>query len=219
MFETEAFMQDEFCNVLDFKTKQNESLVKEFNGRFGNVDIVKISIKNKRISQKQIEIISKPKYASTLAFLHKKGIRTLNYLINKTSKSKYIQRGIINTLIENKIVIEVTKNCFLIDSDFEFPKVMFSSYELKLKDWRKALSQAIKNLEFSSSSYVVMPREFCENIFLKYPELNKTFCSYGIGLLSFDNNGKIKIIIRPRTHKKKLLKSYSYISAVGKALT
>jgi len=57
------------------------------------------------------------------------------------------------------------------------------SFELKLTNWRGALTQAFRYRSFSDYSYVVLPEETAIKA-LNHLEL---FIRYGIGLISFNN--------------------------------
>ena len=58
MFEKEIDMQKLFITQLKDKLKTNELIYEEFNGRFGDADVVKVKLNNYNlISLKQMEIL------------------------------------------------------------------------------------------------------------------------------------------------------------------
>jgi len=69
--------------------------------------------------------------------------------------------------------------------------------ELKLKAWRRALSQAIKYRNFSNESYIILPDEHLGPA-LRKPHL---FHNSGIGLASFDSVGGLRIHIHSRPYR------------------
>lgn len=69
------------------------------------------------------------------------------------------------------------------------------AFEIKMSDWRKALSQAYRYRYFSNKAVVVLPFSDAEKARLYI----STFKALGIGLWSFDkNSGQIKRIHTPR---------------------
>lgn len=71
------------------------------------------------------------------------------------------------------------------------------SFELKLRNWKKASIQAFRYRSFSNASYVVMPKTtinssgFSQDFFRKY----------NLGLAEFDINGKFRIVCKPKKEK------------------
>lgn len=210
MFIRELDMQELLYKKLN---KNNKNIIiKEFNGRFGNVDIVKVKINSNNILNEQALLLSQQRFAFTVSFLHKNSKRTLEYLMKKTGYSRSIQLSILKKLINEKIVYK-DENYYFLHKNFVYPKIVFDSYELKLKDWKKALSQAIKNLEFSTFSWVVLPKEVCDN--LKNDTIS-LYNEYGIGILSLNINGKTKIILKAKRNSNKFLNNSSYIVSLNK---
>jgi hypothetical protein len=68
------------------------------------------------------------------------------------------------------------------------------SFELKLKNWRKAAKQAFRFKSFSNISYVVLPSK---NINAAYSNL-ELFEKYNIGLAKFDTNCEFEILYKPQ---------------------
>ena len=62
-------------------------------------------------------------------------------------------------------------------------EISIISFELKLTNWRGALTQAFRYRSFSDYSYVVLPAETAQ----KALENIEMFIRYGIGLISFNN--------------------------------
>ncbi len=63
--------------------------------------------------------------------------------------------------------------------------------EAKLRDWRKAIQQAVANMWFASHSYILLPPS--RSLKLIVQEAKK----FGIGVLIFDGN-KTRRIMKPR---------------------
>jgi len=105
MFTKEIDMQELFFQKLKSKSSDSLFILKEFNGRFGNVDIVKIKISNRKINTYQAQLLSQPRFAYTVSLLHKNSPRTLEYLILKTKNCKSSQLALLKLLIEANIVV------------------------------------------------------------------------------------------------------------------
>ena len=72
-------------------------------------------------------------------------------------------------------------------------EVSIISFELKLKDWKKAAKQAFRYKSFSNLAYVVLSSKSA-NVALNNIEV---FVRYNIGLALFNANGDFKILYRP----------------------
>ena len=213
MFKSELELEIKFIEQLNkFKT-DNEHIIQQFNARFGNVDVIKVIMNNPlNVSASQAEILSIHANAMVVAFLHKKQSRTLNYLIKKTGYTKEYLLNIISNLKKEKIIVEINSQKFIISEDFKFPKLKFNAYELKLKDWKKAINQAVKNTNFAYASFVVMPDKEAIKINNKYSNI---FSNYNIGLIGVNDNSFITYI-RPKNEIQSYFVNPILISSIAK---
>jgi len=76
-------------------------------------------------------------------------------------------------------------------------KVSIISFELKLKDWKRAAKQAFRYKSFSNIAYVVISGKSANNA-LNNIEL---FEKYNIGLAKFDTSSDFEILYKPETRK------------------
>lgn len=81
---------------------------------------------------------------------------------------------------------------FVFYSKYE-DEVAVISFELKLKDWKRAAKQAFRYKSFSNIAYVVLSSKSV-NSALKNIEL---FERYNIGLAKFDNESDFEILYKP----------------------
>ncbi len=215
MFETELQMQKEFIKLLNLNKKQHQNILEEFNARFGNVDVVMTDYNNLKIvmTKSQAEILSNYSTALVVAFLHKKKQHTIKYLMDKTGYTEEYLLSILSTLKKESIILEENNN-FIISDNFKFPNLKFTAYELKLKQWKKAVLQAIKNKSFAYQSYVVMPDTIASKLYINE---FKTFTEYNIGLIGIKNNS-----LKHYIYSSNKLKQYSvnpiFISSIAKYL-
>lgn len=200
MFNNELELQNRFIELLNESKDDKTYISDEFNARFGNVDIVKVKYDNKiPLKENQAKILSDIAPARILGYLHKNSIRTLSYLIKKSGYTEEYVLALLGRLKSAHIISEPNKHKYLINEQFTFPKLVFSSYEAKLTCWKKAISQALKNQAFSSKSYVVMPEKIAQKIAITKKHY---FKAYNIGLIAV-NNENYTILINPKINKKK----------------
>lgn len=73
-----------------------------------------------------------------------------------------------------------------------------TTFEIKIKDWRKAVKQAIRYRYYSNRVIVVLPKENINNALVQI----NVFKWFNVGLWSFDKkNSELKKIFTPRYHK------------------
>lgn len=81
----------------------------------------------------------------------------------------------------------------LVERDFDSISTIIS-FELKLKNWKRALKQAFKYRSFSNACFVVV-----DEAFLNPPMGNiDQFVHFNIGLASFNTENELKIYFNPR---------------------
>ena len=213
MFDKEIDMQKLFITQLKDKLKTNELIYEEFNGRFGDADVVKVKLNNYNlISLKQMEILKYYQCAKITGYLHKQQSHSIKYLMDKTDYTYTNVIAIINKLKKENIVTTDNKGMFLINKDFEFPNIEFTSFELKLKNWKNAITQANKNKNFSSSSYIAVPMDLAIKLYKKEKNI---FVLYNVGLVGIDGKG-YKTFFKPKIEKNKTSKNPTYISSLAK---
>jgi hypothetical protein len=76
-------------------------------------------------------------------------------------------------------------------------EVSIVSFELKLKDWKRAAKQAFRYKSFSNIAYVVLASKSA-NAAINNIEL---FEKYNIGLAKFDSNKEFEILHKPKASK------------------
>lgn len=215
MFDKEIDMQKLFITQLKDDIKDNELIYEEFNGRFGNADVVKVKLNNyNSISLKQMEILKDYQCAKITGYLHKHQGHTIKYLMDKTDYTYNNIVSIINKLKKENIVVNDEKGMILINKNFRFPNIEFTSFELKLKNWKNAVTQANKNKNFSSTSYIAVPMDLAIRLEKKEKDI---FELYNVGLIGIDLNG-YKVFFKPKIEKNKTSKNPTYISSLAKII-
>lgn len=83
------------------------------------------------------------------------------------------------------------------------------SIELKVKDWRKAVYQAITNRTFTHMSLIALPESVATRI-----RNERVILKYGIGILSISDNCGAQIIRKPRRSKPQVWPYYYRLASV-----
>ena len=213
MFSNELELQNSFHNQLQKNIARNESIVDEFNARFGNVDIVKVTNNSEHtFSNDQAKILSEFRYARIVSLLHKKATRTIDYLVNTSGYDYNTVKYILKKLTSFNIVSEINIDRYLIHDNFSLPFLEFTSYEAKLHDWKKAIIQANNNKNFSTYSYVVFPDETAKKLEIK----KKDYFRYNnIGLIGVTEHD-YKTYINVKKKIVPLKKNATLISSMAK---
>lgn len=216
MFNSEFELQQIFFKQLMKKKNANTNILQEFNARFGNVDIVEVDFDelNITLTKEQSEILSLYSSALVVGFLHKNTPRTYKYLISKTGYTKDYLTSILGLLEKENIVTRLENNKYIICKDFKFPSLKFIAYELKLKDWKKAIIQASKNTNFAYKSYIVMPNSEAIKLKEKYSDI---FYLYNVGLIGVTKNTHYNYI-SPKITKHTYSISPTFISSTAKLI-
>ncbi len=89
------------------------------------------------------------------------------------------------------------------------PAVEICSFELKLKNWQRALYQATRYRSFSHRVFVVMPEAGAETAFRNKASFEKA----NVGLISHTTCGHSEVLVRPA--KRKPHATYRAIMALG----
>ena len=101
------------------------------------------------------------------------------------SHFKYSEK-LLTTYLDELIDINVVERCndsFCLSSLWRNIIPTIITVEVKVNDWRKAISQAARNRLFSHQSYVAFPKRLADRI-----KGNPIFTNRGIGLLSIEDD-------------------------------
>ena len=192
-FQTEIELVNKLKDVLG-RVFRNEcfEIFEEVSLGYGIADLVVTNLKE-HISNTESEKIA----------LNVSDINIYN-LINKLEKISFdliqdITRGSkkeINQSLDKLIINSYVKTVdehFVIENEYELPFNINIAIEAKLKDWRRALSQAYRYRWFADYSYVVIDEYYCKRA-IKNLDL---FEKYNVGLASISTAGNFKRIFNP----------------------
>lgn len=199
-FRTEQQLVSVFIDFLN-KTKDDHVLVlEEFEGGFGRADLLLYSESNAS-RKKDLETLKRinPRYAPLLSTSASVKIQTLPDLAAASGVSKIFARRIARELIwlERAHIIESAVQTLKIDPIQHPPFAQVVAIEAKLRDWRRALMQAYRYLQYSTQSWVLLDYKYTDSA-IKQLAL---FKSYGVGLASFSTSGELYVHCMATTQK------------------
>lgn len=199
-FRTEQQLVSVFIDFLT-QTKDDHVLVlEEFEGGFGRPDLLLYSASNAS-EKKDVETLKKinPRYAPLLSTSASKKIQSLTDLAVASGASRISARRIAKELIllERAHLIESAVQTLKIEPIRHPPFEQVVAIEAKLRDWRRALMQAYRYLQYSTQSWVLLDYKHAHSA-IKQLAL---FKSYGVGLASFSTSGELYVHCMATTQK------------------
>lgn len=120
-----------------------------------------------------------------------------------------VLRKWLRALIEAEFVTTTRDGRFRAIPRRTFPSFEICSFELKLKNWQRALYQATRYRSFSHRVFVVMPTSSAK-VAYQHHEL---FRRANIGLVAHEISGESRVLVRPK--KRCPHSSYRMIMALG----
>jgi len=154
-------------------------------------------------------LLRNPTASRLLAALRQRAAQSEEDLLQRLGVTPPVLRKWLRALLEAGFVVETNAHRYRTISSDVLPMVEICSFELKLKDWRRALYQATRYRSFSHRVFVVMPRENADTAF-RYKD---SFQKANIGLMAHDKTGNSKVLIRPT--KRQPYAGYRTIMALG----
>ena len=188
-------------------------LITELANVQGRADLVEAHIRtlpNTVCLDDLAKALSSPSKAQILANLMYGRSRSRDFLEGVTGLSSRSLETHIRQL-EHVGLVEVCKNSAVtLSCQLPWSMVDIVAYEVKLCNWRRALQQAIGYRSFSRSVWIVMPEARVRHA----RKLEKVFRAQGIGLKSIKGDGRTRIEIRCKKHRRPTSRRL-YLLAVG----
>lgn len=180
-------------------TNKGEYLIyNEFEAGFGRPDIVLCSsLTNDAFGGiKALEKIN-PRLAPLLTTKVARNISSYKELARACGISEKNAKRIAAALASNDLLEFKSglKNSFRIQSIKTPPFKYVVSIEAKLRDWKRALTQAYRYKTFSNQSWVLLD----EAHILPALKSTNSFKNFGVGLASFSSQGELRIYVQART--------------------
>jgi DNA-binding transcriptional ArsR family regulator len=144
-----------------------------------------------------------------LAVLHRETELAAEDILQRIGVSRPVVQRWLRALAEAGLIKKDTGSFYSLVAPRRMPRVEICSFELKLKNWQRALYQATRYRSFSHRVFVVMPRSSAE-LAHRHKHL---FEKANIGLVSHDTSGQSRILVRPKTRPPHA--TYRTIMAIG----
>jgi biotin operon repressor len=130
-------------------------------------------------------------------------------ILRRIGVSRPVLQKRLRALVEAGLIQNDAQDFYSLIAPSKMPKVEICSFELKLKNWQRALYQATRYRSFSQRVFVVMPPGSAE---LAYRH-KLLFERANVGLVSHDTSGQSRVLVRPRTRPPNA--TYRTIMAIG----
>lgn len=131
---------------------------------------------------------------SVLAYLRAVGRARSETISARLGRNlKRIEKSL--SLLADANVIIVDRGAYSLSAGWRevLPEVI--TIEVKVADWRRAVSQAARNRVFAHRSFVALPSEVADRVANAPP-----WTELGIGLIAIDVEGDVRVVRRPRRH-------------------
>jgi hypothetical protein len=144
-----------------------------------------------------------------LAILRQRSAQFEKDLHGRIGVTPPVLRKWLRALVEADFVTVTRDGRFRAMPRNTLPSIEICSFELKLKNWRRALYQATRYRSFSHRVFVVMP---VDSAYVAYGH-KEFFSKANIGLVAHDKWGESNVLIRPK--KRSPNTNYRTIMALG----
>jgi len=139
--------------------------------------------------------------AYILSYLRSVGRVRIDTIIERIGGPKKKILRCLSNLIEANVVIE-NSSVYSLSPSWRDILSEIVTVEAKVKNWKTAVEQAVRNRIFSHKSYVALPAHIAERI-----RTEQIFRHFGIGLLSVDDD-VVRITRRARRHQPRVWAYY-----------
>lgn len=191
-FPSEQLLVSAFVAFINETKDKRFQLLQEFEAGFGRPDVLLYSVPMDHAAS-DVESLAalNPRFAPLLSTAVSKTIQSLPALALASGASQISARRIASELasIDRLQMKDDSNQTFKIRPIHNPPFSQVVAIEAKLRDWRRALVQAYRYLQFSTESWVLLDHARAASA-VKECEL---FGSCGIGLASFSAVGELHI--------------------------
>jgi hypothetical protein len=152
----------------------------------------------------QVFVLEKADMSSSqiLAYLRAVGCARKQTIIERLPMPTKTLLRCLDDLVDLKAVSNVGDNFALLPVWRKIlPEIV--TIEVKVKNWKDAVTQAARNLIFSHRSFVALPELLALRV-----RLEPAFKQFGVGLLSVMDDGTISTLRRSRRHQPLVWKYY-----------
>ena len=160
--------------------------------------------------------ITRPSAAAVAASLSVRRSASVQDIATKCGLSRKSVLSALRRMVEDGVARGDSGAGFHLVRPIRETDIELWAYELKLKNWRRGMYQALQYRAFAHSVAIVVPSEATKAINSKL----RQFRAYRIGVLTFNaRTGEIRVLVRPGMSHPKSLEHYLYaLSAFIKGL-
>lgn len=138
--------------------------------------------------------VSLDSYSLIISLLKSRSPRTEDFLVSSSGLSRNTVRKVLKELEENETICKNEKGAIMLSPNWGLPKLELWAFELKLKDWKRALFQTLQYKAFANRVVIVVPED-------KETIINKNldvFKNLQVGVMVFNmDNLSYKVMLKP----------------------
>ena len=155
--------------------------------------------------------ISSPSVATVASYLSATRPHTVGEITAKSGLTRDTVARAMSRLVDRDVVGRTQGVGFLLKRPIREADLGLWALELKLKDWKRGMYQALQYKAFAHSVAIVVPRESREVVSSRLGQ----FRAHRVGILTFDmTTGAIRVLVRPGRSHPKSLEHYLYALSV-----
>lgn len=198
-FDTERELVTAFIKFDRDQTNTEYAVYTELNSSNGIADIVYAKPRNNSGFSQALKHVA-PQWAYVLKALPYRKIFTTTRFIELTGVSKQTANSVINTFIEAGFCKKGSQPNTWIKSRQPKPYAsQIVAIEAKLSNWKRALEQAYRYLEYASESWVLLDSARASGARKNIEQFKKL----NIGFITLEKSGNKKILFRPQKRSPK----------------
>ena len=198
------------ASLLPTQPNSTAVVLREVEGLHGRVDLMAASVPDEPSVPREVAaVMREPAAARLVLALHAKQPKSVEQLARDVGLARETVARWLRRMSDVGLVTLIEQRGFVLGPAYEFPRAEIWSFELKLRDWPRALYQATRYRAFSHRSFVLMPDSSIG------PALRREarFRLAGVGLASFDLVTGFTMHVKPR----RLFPRSSYLFALASA--
>lgn len=139
--------------------------------------------------------ISSPSVASVLATLNHRELTTREEICSRTSLASGTVGKAVLRLVEAGVVAGTVKEGVRLLRPIRESDIELWAYELKLRDWKHGMYQALQYRRFAHSVAIILPSHAASAVRRRLGQ----FRDYNVGVLIFDpERSTLRVLVRPR---------------------
>lgn len=189
-------------------------LLREMRCHQGQPDFVASVAASKRPSEKVRnrlrKALSRPATVRVMSLLKRGVARRAEYLVRSSGLSRKVVWQVLRELGSTRLVREVRKGSYILTTSLEQPVGELWAFEVKVKDWQRAMYQALQYRAFAHRVAIVLESAWADRV----ERHKERFRRLGVGIIGIDSDsGAMKVLLSPR--KREPASRFHHLFAVG----